>query len=594
MKKRVADYIADLLVENQITRIFSVVGGGAMHLNDAFGNHSGLSVLYNQHEQACAIAAEGYARVYNKMAAVCVTTGPGGTNTITGILCAWQDSIPMLVISGQVRTDTMVESTSLNLRQFGEQEHYIVRTVKDITKYAVTVKTPQDIKREVEKAIYMATHGRRGPCWIDIPLDVQGAIIETEDLIGYEPDGKNESLFDVTELKAMLSVAQRPVIIAGSGIRSANVYKEFRQLVQRLQVPVVAATVIVDLMPTEESVYYGNFGTFGGRAGNFIVQNADCLLVLGCSMSFKHTGFNYWEFSKHSKKIVVNVDENELKKPTLKIDLPICIDLKDFFLRLQEEELEFKMLDEKWKIYCDTLKGKFPWYPLNSDHSDKINPYYFAKHFKEMIPRDSIVVVGNNCAGVSVLQSGIRCEGQRMWDNSNCGTMGYDLPASIGAAVASGQEIYLVTGDGGIQMNIQELQTVVYNNLPIKICIFNNGGYHSIEQTHTNFFGRLSGCNRNPGMGLPNFERLAAAYEIPYYHCDKHEDLDETLQRIKEEKGYCILEIEEGTNHPIEPRIKSKLIDGKMVSPPIDDMFPFLAENDYIKCSKYKEFIKDI
>lgn len=590
MKKRVADYIADLLVENQINNIFSVVGGGAMHLNDAFGNHEGLKVMYNQHEQASTIAAEGYARVNNRMAAVCVTTGPGGTNTITGILCAWQDSIPMLVISGQVRMATMVESTGLNLRQFGEQEHYIVRTVKDITKYAVTVKDPHNIRYEVEKAIYIATHGRRGPCWLDIPLDVQSAMIETDELRGYQLEEVENRTINVDEIKAAMESATRPVIIAGSGIRSGNVYKEFREFVERMQIPVVAATVITDLMPTAEQYYYGNFGTFGGRTGNFIVQNADCLLVLGCSMSFKHIGFNYTEFSKNSKKIVVNVDEDELKKPIMKIDIPVCADLKDFFTVFEKKKIEFKMMDEKWKFYCDTLREKFPWYLPKHQQSDKINPYFFAKQFKEMLPQDSIVVVGNNCAGVSVLQSGIRCEGQRMWDNSNCGTMGYDLPASIGAAVASEKEIYLVTGDGGIQMNIQELQTVVYNKLPIKICIFSNGGYHSIEQTHTNFFGRLSGCNRETGMDLPSFKRLANAYEIPYYFCDNHKELKGILNKVKNEKGYCIFEVAEGTDHPIEPKIKSKFVDGQMVSTPIDDMYPFLTEGEYKKYAEYDKF----
>lgn len=590
MKVKVAEYIAQKLVDNGIKDIFTVVGGGAMHLNDAFGNHNGLRCTYNHHEQACAMAAESYARVDGNMAVACVTTGPGGTNAITGVLCAWQDNIPLLVISGQVRYNTTVESTGLALRQFGEQEHYIVSTVETMTKYAVTVKKADDIRYELEKCIYLAKEGRRGPCWLDIPLDIQGAIIETEELKGFVPEKKNEKNFDKKYFLDVIKKAKKPVIVAGSAIRTANVHDEFMNFINRAEAPVLVANGSNDILPLSNDRYYGNFGMIGGRAGNFIIQNADCILVLGCRMAFKHIGFNYEEFSKKSFKIVVDVDEQELKKDTLRIDMPICMDLKDFFEMLSEDEIKFSGMSKRWKEYCEELRKEFPIYQGKYNTSDSVNPYYFAKALKENMKSDGIIVVGNSCACDCVRQCGVDQEGQRLWGNTNCGTMGYDLPGAIGAAVASKKDVYCVTGDGSIQMNLQELQTIVHNKLPIKIFVHNNEGYFAIVQTHTNFFGRLSGCTRDSGISFPSFEKLAYAYDIPYYRAENHEELDKVLPEIVNKEGYAICEIISDSSQPIEPKMKSKVLeDGQIVSPKLDDLYPFLDEKVYKKYAQYCE-----
>lgn len=590
MKIKVAEYVAQMLVDNGIKDIFTVVGGGAMHLNDAFGNHRGIHCIYNHHEQACAMAAESYARVDGNMAVACVTTGPGGTNAITGVLCAWQDNIPLLVISGQVRYNTTVESTGLKLRQFGEQEHYIVSTVKTMTKYAVTVKNANDIRYELEKCIYLAKSGRRGPCWLDIPLDVQGTVVETDDLTGFLPEKKADVVFDKSRFLNEIKKAKRPVIVAGSAIRTADVYNEFLDFINRAGVPVLAANGSNDILPLSDEKYYGNFGMIGGRAGNFMIQNADCILVLGCRMAFKHIGFNYEEFSPNSYKIVVDIDEQELKKDTLKIDMPICMDLKDFFESVSKDAVSFLGISEKWKKYCDELREKFPIYQEKYGISNSVNPYYFAKSLKQNMKPDGIIVVGNSCACDCVRQCGVDQEGQRLWGNTNCGTMGYDLPGAIGAAVASQKDVYCVTGDGSIQMNLQELQTIVHNNLPIKIFVHNNEGYFAIVQTHTNFFGRLSGCTRDSGISFPSFEKLAYAYDIPYFRAENHEELDEILPEVINHRGYAICEIISDTDQPIAPKMKSKVLEnGQIVSPKLDDLYPFLDETIYKKYAQYRE-----
>lgn len=588
MKMRASDYLAQLLVQNGIVNVFTVVGGGAMYLNDAFGNAPNIECIYNHHEQASAMAAESYARVNNKTAVACVTTGPGGTNAITGVLCAWQDNIPLLVISGQVRYNTTVESTGLNLRQFGEQEHYIVQTIQPITKYAVTIKDASKLKYHIEKAIYLANNGRRGPCWVDIPLDIQGAIIETDELEGYIPESENYVPFAKERFLETIKIAERPVILAGSAIRTANLHKEFLQLVNDLKIPVVASTSNADLLPCHHKYYYGNFGVFGGRPGNFIVQNADCLISLGCRLSFKQTGFNFEGFSPLSKKIVVDVDINELKKETIKIDIPICMDLKDFINEIRNLKLHFECLDPSWLHYCNDLKEQFPVFQPTHVTSKNVNPYYFAEALKEVLRDDAICVVGNSCACVSVLQCGIKETNQRLWGNVNCGTMGYDLPAAIGASVAAKKRVICITGDGSIQMNIQEIQTIVHNKLPIKIFIFNNYGYHAIMQTHMNFFGRLTGCTQQSGISFPDFQRLAYAYQIPYYKCDSNKELKQVINEFLKDDNYGICEIIEDTNQPIEPKVKSKARkDGTIFSPPIDDLFPFLDEEIYMKYSIY-------
>ena len=592
MKIRVADYIANLLVEKGIKNVFTVVGGGAMHLNDAFGQHKDIECIYNHHEQASAIAAEAYARVNSKIAGVCVTSGPGGTNALTGVLCAWLDSIPMLVISGQTRYATTVESTGLKLRQFGEQEYNIIESVRPMTKYSIMVKNPYEIRYHIEKAIYEATTGRMGPCWIDVPLDVQSAIIDDSQLPGFnfskESKFSNEYCEIITE---KIRNAEAPVLIVGSSVRKMGYVDQIHELVSKLNIPVICPTTISDTFDNSHPLYYGNFGVFGGRVGNFIIQNSDLTLALGARMSFKQIGFNYSSFAPNAEKIIVDVDSEELKKSTLDIDIPINADLVDVISALNEFITEKLPIKNVWMNYCNILRDRYKPMPQKASESETVNPYYFASKLQEKMPDDGIIVVGNSCACVSILQMGISKKGQRLFGNVNCGTMGYDIPAAIGAALAAKKAVICATGDGSFQMNIQELQTIVHNNLPVKLIVFNNEGYQAIVQSQKNFFGGvLSGCTRESGISFPSFEKISNAYGIPYKKIICHEDVSTGLDWLLSLDSYGLCEIIQDTSQPIEPKVMSKkLPDGTLVSPPIDDLSPFLEKGEYEKYAKFKD-----
>ncbi|MGE5632538.1 MAG: thiamine pyrophosphate-binding protein [Caulobacteraceae bacterium] len=592
MKIRAADYIANLLVENGITNVFSVVGGGAMHLNDAFGQHKNIKCIYNHHEQASAIAAEGYARINNKMAGVCVTSGPGGTNALTGVLCAWLDSIPMLVISGQVRYATTVDSTGLKLRQFGEQEYNIIESVRPMTKYSVMVKDPYEIRYHIEKAIHEATTGRMGPCWIDVPLDVQSAIIEDTQLPGFNFSKRTTFRKESCEIIiSKIKNAKSPVIIVGSSVGKSGYTDQIHELVSKLNIPVLCPTSVADTFDNSHPLYYGNFGVFGGRIGNFIIQNSDLILSIGARMSFKQIGFNFSSFAPNAEKIIVDVDSEELKKDTLEIDIPVHADLIDVISSLNEFITEALPIKNEWIHYCNILRDRFNPMPPKASDSIAVNPYYFASRLQKKMPDDGVIVVGNSCACVSILQMGISKRGQRLFGNVNCGTMGYDIPAAIGASLATKKPVICATGDGSFQMNIQELQTIVHNKLPVKFIIFNNDGYQAIVQSQKNFFGGvLSGCTKESGVSFPSFEKISNAYGIPYKKIACHGDVDAGIDWILSLDSYGLCEVIQDTSQPIEPKVMSKkLPDGSLISPPIDDLSPFLEQEEYDKYAKFKD-----
>ena len=589
MKIRVADYVANLLTDHGIDTIFSVVGGGAMYLNDAFGRHDDIECIYNHHEQASAIAAEGYARINKNMAAVCVTSGPGGTNALTGVLCAWQDSIPMLIISGQTRYATTVESTGLKLRQFGEQEYHIIESVKPMTKYAVMVKDPLEIRYHVERAIYEAKTGRMGPCWIDLPLDVQGAMVDVELLPKfYAPEERTFNQEYCELILDKIKLAQSPVMIVGSSVGKSGCLTQLEVLINKLNIPVVCPTSIADSFANSHPLYFGNFGVFGGRAGNFIIQNSDLLFCIGARMTFKQVGFNFSAFAPKAEKIVIDVDLEELKKDLININIPIHADLVNVIPAMNNHVTDPLAAKSVWLTYCNTLRDKFA--PIPEHYGGKaVNPYYFALKLQDKLPDDGIVVVGNSCACVSVLQMGISKKGQRLFGNVNCGTMGYDIPAAIGAALASRKSVICVTGDGSFQMNIQELQTIVHNRLPVKFFIFNNNGYQAIVQSQKNFFnGHLSGCTAESGVSFPSFERISMAYDIPYRKMTCHEDVDEGIAWLLSLNSYGLCEVIQDVDQVIQPKVMSKRSpDGQLVSPPIDDLAPFLSQEEYEKYARF-------
>lgn len=591
MKIKVSDYIASYMVEHGITDVFTVTGGGAMHLNDSLGNHPKLSSTYNHHEQACSIAAEAYARLTGKIALVCVTSGPGGTNAITGVMGGWVDSIPMFVLSGQVKYSTTIASTDIPLRQLGDQEFNIVDSVRCMTKYAVMVTEPESIAYHLERAFFLATHGRPGPVWLDIPLNVQGAIIETDSLTKYNPLEDSALLIEPPSRERYMALiekiksAKKPVILAGSGIRLSGKHDLFIELLEHLNIPVVTAWNAHDNLWDDHPLYCGRPGTIGTRGGNFVVQNCDFLLSLGCRMNVRQISYNWENFAKGAYLASVDVDEGELKKPTLSVDMPIHADLKDFLPGLLQAITSLpKLGDLKWLQWCRQIHQKYPavltdYYATNTP----VNPYVFMDRLSRYLTEGEVTVTGNGSACVCSFQAMIVKKKQRLFTNSGCASMGYGLPAALGAAVAlKGQRVICLDGDGSIQMNLQELQTIIHNKLNIKIFWLNNDGYHSIRQTQTNIFdARFCGVNASSGVSFPCAEKIANAYGFDFVRIDHVETMDEQINCILSTDTPIICEVILDPAQGFEPKLSSRsLPDGSMVSPSLEDMFPFLSPEE--------------
>ena len=592
MKIRVADFIAEFLVENNIDTLFSVVGGGAMHLNDGFGHNKDLNCIYNHHEQACAIAAEGYYRMSNKLPVVCVTTGPGGTNALTGVLGAYLDSIPMLVISGQVKYEMTVASTGLPLRQIGDQEWDIVSTVDTMTKYSEMIIDPNKIKYALQKALYYAQNGRPGPCWIDVPLDVQGAIIDTDDLIDFIPKkdeldlGKPVTEKTIENVIEKLKNAKRPVIYAGSAIRTNNVHGEFLKLVEKLQIPVVNAWNATDSLEYDNKLTVGCGGSFGARPANFAAQNSELILSLGCRLSTRQVSFAYDSWAREAYKIMVEIDSAEIQKPTLNIDMPIQSDIKDFILKFNDylENNSFDVDYSDWISICNKWKQKYPVCDeLKYQQKDKVNVYAFLDSLSNNMIENQKIVVANGSACACIHGYKLK-KGQRLVVNSGVASMGYDLPAAIGACFGINKEdLVCVSGDGSIQMNLQELQTIVHHNLPIKLFVINNNGYQSIRITQRSFFEQpFVGIGGDSGdVSFPDMSKIAKAYGIPYIRCESTEKLNSTIEKTLNSDSYMLCEIMVDTEQGFEPKSASKrLPDGKMVSAPLEDLKPFLDRKE--------------
>jgi len=584
---KASDYIAQRLVDHGIRHVFMVTGGGAMHLNDSFGKNPGLEYICFHHEQACAMAAESYARLTGKIAVVNVTSGPGGINAMNGIYGAWTDSIPMLVISGQVRYDTTIHSSGLPLRQLGDQEVDIVHCVEPITKSAVMITDAKDIRYHLERSLFFAEKGRPGPSWIDIPMNIQGALIDPEALRSYDsrenseqdpPKVTRELIVKVIEC---IKAAKRPVLMAGSGIRISKAHDDFLRAVELLGIPVVTGFNAHDLIADDHPLNCGRPGSIGNRFGNFTVQNSDLLLVIGCRLNIRQISYNWKSFAREAYKIIVDADPWELKKPTINPDMPVYADAADFLKRLVEVLSPGGLTPKKeWVEWCRARKERYPVVlPEYRDRTEMVNPYCFIEALNRRLAGGEVIVTANATACICAFQALEIKAGQRFYSNSGSASMGYDLPAAIGAAIAvESGKIICLAGDGSIQMNIQELQTIVHHNFPIKIFVLNNNGYHSIRQTQTNFFpGRLVGCDPQSGVSFPDMERIAYAYEIPFVRCHNHKELDESIAQTLKEAGPAICEIMVTPEQPFAPRISSRrLPDGRIVSSPLEDMYPFL------------------
>lgn len=592
MKIKVSNYISQFLVEQGITNVFSVTGGGAMHLNDALGHQKGLKCLYQHHEQACAIAAESYARIHNKVATLCVTTGPGGTNALTGVVGAYLDSIPMLVLSGQVRYDTTARSTGLGIRALGDQEFDICKAVESMTKYCEMVTDPKKIRYCLEKALFIAQNGRPGPCWLDIPLNIQGAYVDTEELECYDPKEYQSTLPKAVSMEVVdaiiekIKMAKRPVFYAGNGIRISGGYDAFCRVMEKLNIPVVTCWDSIDAIYDEHPLYVGRGGIMGDRPGNFAVQNSDLVFAVGNRLSIRQVGYNYQTWAREAYVIVNDIDEEELKKPTLHVDMPVWADARDLLEKMDARLTEEKVFEGwDWIATCQNWKKKYPVVlPKHYEEGDYANVYAFIKELSSRLNEKQITVVGNGSACVVGSHGYVIKKGQRFIINSAIASMGYDLPAAIGACVADHtQDLICVTGDGSIQMNIQELQTIWHHQMPIKIFLINNGGYHSIRQTQTNFFGEpLVGVGEDSkDLSFPDMSKLAWAYGFPYRKITKNSELGSVIEETLALKGPAICEIFVDTKQKFEPKSATKrLPDGTLVSAPLEDLAPFLDEKE--------------
>ena len=610
-KIRVADYIAQRSVEFGAKHVFLVTGGAAMHLNDAFTRHKSLTPVFFHHEQSAAMAAESYYRLIHKVAVLNVTTGPGGINAINGVYGAYTDSLSMLIISGQVKNETYLRNYKTKLRQLGDQEVDITSMVKPITKYAVTIKESSDVKIIMDKAIYLLENGRPGPVWIDVPIDIQSSLIDPKKLKGFDgnikklmndPEVSDNTKFELSTKSNLnnasfkiifekLKKSNRPVILAGTGVGISKMNRQFLALINKLKIPVVTGWNAHDLISNENKYYAGKPGTVGDRPGNFTVQNSDLLIILGCRLNIRQISYNWKKFAPKAFKIMVDIDQAELDKPTLKINYKIKTDLKIFlplFLK-KVEDLNYSSSKEHNK-YLKWCKERVIKYPVvlpeyKNKKAKKINPYIFIEELFKILTKDDVVITGNGSACVMTFQAAKIKQGQRLYTNSGSASMGYDLPASIGAAIAKKNgRIICLAGDGSLMMNLQELQTVQGYNLPIKVFVLNNNGYVSIKQTQEAYFSdNVVGVDAKSGVTIPDFMKLGKALDIATLKITKFSNLSSTrfLKMLNSNKP-VIFEVIVDPDQNFSPKLTSrKLDDGTMISPSLDDMSPFLDRKEH-------------
>jgi len=580
---RIADYIIKHLANIGVKHIFTVVGGGSMYLNDALKKEKRITPIFCHHEQACAFAAEGYARVNNQLAVVLVTSGPGGINCLTGVAGQWTDSVPVLYISGQVKYETTLHAGEYDmreLRQMGDQEVRIVDIAYPITKHAKMVLPEDNIKYELELAINYATSGRKGPAWLDIPVDIQNKEFVSNG-IGYI-HGKNKITLtaDIKKVVSMLHESKRPLIVAGHGIRLGNAIKEFNELINNIEIPVVTTFNGFDLVDSNHHNYIGRIGTIGTRAGNFALQNTDLILFLGTRNNIRQISYNWENFAPNARKIIVDIDQVELDKNTIHGDMQICCDVKNFLVELNHQMVDYPVNDEdiKWLTWCKEHKEKYPVVLDKYKNQEGINPYYFIQELTRELSsnHDAIVVAANGTASIALFQAGIIRKGQRMFMNSGMASMGYALPAAIGACLASGREVICIEGDGSLQMNIQELATIKHYNLPIRIFVLCNGGYKSLQITQENHFDAdYTGCTLTD-LTFPDLENICNAYGLGYEYMDEVNHFEHMLYFYPP----IITEVVLG-NYEFAPKLGTvKMDDGSIQSPSLENMSPMLNEEE--------------
>lgn len=597
--KKISNLIFEYLVQNHsIEHCFFIPGGGAMHLNDALGHTPGLTYICNHHEQACAIAQEGYFRASGKMCVTNVTTGPGGTNAITGVLGQWLDSIPALYISGQIKTSTHMSCCpELKLRQLGDQESDIISIIKPITKYAVTIFDPLMVLYEIDKAMYIAQSGRPGPVWIDVPLDVQGTIVDETQMKKFDPseieDPYDHALIDeqISILIDKLKTAKAPLVYVGNGVRLAKRVEKFISVVERLNVPVVTSISGSDIIWFDHPLCYGKPGICGDRIGNIMVQNSDLLIILGTRLSIRQIGYAYDLFAPKAYKVMIDADDAEMKKPTLKIDLQIHSDIAEFIDKFEKSIKDFKSPGYKeYREWGREIEKIIPSiFDDNPSEPGYINSYVFADKLFKHLKDGDCVVTANGTAYTSTFQVMKVPKGVRVFANQGCASMGYDLPAAIGAAISGGYtgKTVCISGDGSIQMNLQELQTILNYKLPIKIFMLENDGYLAMKTTQKSFFeGRYTGADSKSGIICPDMIKIAQAYGFPTMDIRDEAVLDETIEEALRMNGPVFVQIHMPPFQTLYPKAASFLDNntGKMTSAPLEKMAPFMDEAIQKKC----------
>jgi len=576
---KVSDLIFDYIAEKDIDTVFTVSGGGCMHLTDSLGKNKKLKYICNHHEQACAMAAEGYFRTSGKPGCILITTGPGGTNALTGVLCAYQDSIPLIIISGQVPTSQL--SVGTGCRQIGQQEFNISDTVKTMTKYSVLIKNPKQILYELQKAYHIAITGRPGPVWLDIPLDIQSANIEKKDLSQYTSNkkllfiDKIKNKYYYNKLQKLVKDSKKPIIIVGGGIKASNTVKELKNLLDKLKIPAMSGPhSAVDIINNDYKYYAGRFGILGQKTSNYLIQESDLIISLGSRLNPKMVGYDSKKFAPLAKKIIIDIDNSELAKLNFSnTTYRWQIDLKDFFGMAQNL---FSQDIKPWQDYILEKRSKEQLVlPKHEKLTDYVSTYVFSKKLEKYLQDDSVIVTSDGTAHVVPLKTIILKKNQQLFSNEGTAPMGYGLPASIGAYYGCKKPIICIEGDGSLMMNLQELETIKYHNLPIKLFVLNNQGYLSIKLTQNSFFnGHLVASDKDSGVSIPSYLKISNAFGLKYFSIRNNSRINTVLKKVFETDESCVIELFTDPNELHEPKVKSKGLDsnGKIIPGELTDI----------------------
>jgi acetolactate synthase-1/2/3 large subunit len=597
---KLSDYVMKFIADCGVTNVFLVTGGGAMHLNQSLGNESRIAAVCNSHEQASAICAEGYAKASNGLGVCLVTTGPGGTNAVTGVAGAWVDSTPTLFISGQVkRPDRMFDQqtgASLGMRQLGVQEVDICAIVKPITKYAVTVVIPTEIRYHLEKALYLALNGRPGPVWIDIPLDVQASPIDPDALRRFDPSeiepalvhGTSNVVVEVTRALEAFNVCDRPLLFAGNGIRLARAEKEFKALRERLAIPTVATWCAADLVPSNSPTYVGRPGSVAARGANFALQNCDFMLSVGVRLDFAITGYAPQNLAREAYKIAVDIDPAELKKLHPYLQQPVCSDAKVFLTEMLDRLGSARPRSfGPWIDRCADWKTRYP--VVTAEHrkpEGRVSVFNLAEVIGTAVKAEDRLVVGNSGSAIEIyLLACPTVHSQRLYHTAGLGAMGYAVPMAIAVAIANpGREVIAVDGDGGFMFNVQELETIHRLQLPIKFFVLNNDGYSSIRASQIAYFGKATiGADRHTGITIPDLSKIGASYGLGTHVIRDQSDLAAQVRHVLDMKGAVVCDVNVLPDEVRAPRLQShQRPDGSFVSKPLEDLFPFLPREEFL------------